>query len=50
MALLHHRESDGTWSRTEVDGPGAILTLASIEATIPLSETYRNTEVTKQTN
>lgn len=40
----HHRESNETWSSSEVTGLEAVLTLQSIGCQIPLSEVYRNTE------
>jgi Uma2 family endonuclease len=40
----HHRESDGSWKESEVDGQDSVLVLDSIECRVPLAEVYRNTE------
>ncbi len=42
----HHRESDGTWSSTEISGRESSLLLNSIECQLTLSEVYLNTAVT----
>lgn len=39
----HHRESDGTWTLTEVRGPEDVLDLTSIESQLSLVDVYRNT-------
>ncbi len=41
----HHREPDGTWTATEVDGIDGELFLESIECRIPLAEVYHHTKV-----
>ena len=41
----HHRQSDGTWTSTEVNGLNGLLVLSSIDCRIPLVEVYRHTRV-----
>src|ERR1043165_770851 len=41
----YHREADGTWGISELNGLESALTLGSIDCDIPLAETYRNTNV-----
>ena len=41
----HHRQPDGTWNATEVNGLDAVLVLSSIDCRISLDEVYRNTKV-----
>ena len=45
-ALAEHfsRQPDGTWSRSEVSGPDAILTLAAIDCRVPLADVYERVE------
>lgn len=40
----HHRQGDGTWTQTDVDGLARVLALLSIECRLPLSDIYRNTK------
>src|SRR6267378_2907618 len=40
----HHRQPDGTWNATEVNGLDAVLVLSSIDCRISLDEVYRNTK------
>lgn len=40
----HHRQGDGTWTQSDVDGLEGVLALPSIECRLPLSEVYRNTK------
>ena len=41
----HHRQPDGTWNATEVNGLDAVLVLSSIDCRISFDEVYRNTKV-----
>jgi Uma2 family endonuclease len=41
----YHREADGTWGISELNGLESALTLRSIDCDIPLAEIYRNTNV-----
>lgn len=43
----HHRNPDGTWTATELNGLDADLVLSSIDCHIPLIEVYRNTAAAK---
>lgn len=38
------RQPDGTWSRSEIDGPAGVLTLASIGCQVLLSDVYDRVE------
>src|SRR5712692_7895987 len=41
----HHRQTDGTWTETEVNGLDEVLVLSSIDCRIPLAEVYQHTKV-----
>jgi len=36
----HHREPDGTWTRSELDGLAGVLSLPSIDCRVPLADVY----------
>jgi Uma2 family endonuclease len=40
----HHRESDGTWTLTEIRGVEGVVALTSIECRLSLIDVYRNTK------
>jgi Uma2 family endonuclease len=41
----HHRQPDGTWKETEVNGLDGVLFISSIDCRIPLAEVYQHTKV-----
>ena len=41
----HHRQTDGAWTATEVNGLDGVLVLPSIDCRIPLAEVYQHTKV-----